>query len=331
LHTALAAIPDGRIAFVSQRTDNQDIFVMNADGSDVTNLTSHPANDFTPRWSPDGTTIAFLSDRSGEPRLYTMRSDGSNPTQLTDLTGIARSFVWSPDSSQLAVVANHTGTSHISLISADGTNQRQVTDIPSAYPAWSSDGTQLAFGALGADGMVEAVYLINSDGTNLRKLFDLPEAAGIIEWSPDGSSFAFTTAERGIARIDADGSNFVQIVEGGEINRPYFGLPIWSPDSTRLLFLRYSYNGPFRMHDIYVVSGDGSGEPRQVESRHQSEDISWVSNEMILLSATTWISYVSNDNAEVSDRDIYLLHADTADLTLLTHNDFEDSQPDWGP
>ena len=60
-----------------------DIFVMNADGSDVTRLTTAPGIDANPDWSPDGTKIAFNSDRSGERHIHVMNADGSGATQPT--------------------------------------------------------------------------------------------------------------------------------------------------------------------------------------------------------------------------------------------------------
>jgi Tol biopolymer transport system component len=78
--------PDGKqIAFVSYA----DIYVMNADGTDQTRITTNPAQDSYPAFSPNGKYIAFSSDRgnadgSSGPDIWKMKSDGSNPTQLTD-------------------------------------------------------------------------------------------------------------------------------------------------------------------------------------------------------------------------------------------------------
>jgi hypothetical protein len=65
------------IAFTSDRTGNFDIFTTRIDGSDLTNLTNHPAFDGEPRWSPDGTRIAWVSDRTGAAELFVMNSDGT--------------------------------------------------------------------------------------------------------------------------------------------------------------------------------------------------------------------------------------------------------------
>ena len=70
----------GLIAFVSDRDGNQEIYVMNADGSGLTSLTNNAADDYDPAWSPDGRQIAFYSDRDGNWEIYLMNADGSGLT-----------------------------------------------------------------------------------------------------------------------------------------------------------------------------------------------------------------------------------------------------------
>ena len=78
--------PDGsRIAFESFRDRNHEIYVMNADGSDVIQLTDNRGFDRSPAWSPDGSRIAFDSDRDGNDEIYVMNADGSGQTNLTKL------------------------------------------------------------------------------------------------------------------------------------------------------------------------------------------------------------------------------------------------------
>src|SRR5436190_24401421 len=73
----------GRIAFVTSRDGNAEIYVMNADGRGVTRLTDNPAVDQDPAWSPDGTRLAFASTRDGNDEIYVMNADGSDVTRLT--------------------------------------------------------------------------------------------------------------------------------------------------------------------------------------------------------------------------------------------------------
>ena len=74
---------DGKIAFQSDRDGDMEIFVMNADGTGVTQLTDNFAlNDMFPAWSPNGNKIAFESDRDGNNEIFVMNADGSNVVSL---------------------------------------------------------------------------------------------------------------------------------------------------------------------------------------------------------------------------------------------------------
>ncbi len=72
-----------KIAFMSERDGNPEIYLMDADGSNQTRLTDHPAADWSPSWSPDGKRIAFSSDRAGHHEIYVMNADGTGVLRLT--------------------------------------------------------------------------------------------------------------------------------------------------------------------------------------------------------------------------------------------------------
>ena len=89
--------PDGsRIAFMSDRDGNFEIYVMNADGSGPTRLTKNPESDAYPVWSADGSRIAFQSERDGNYEVYVMNADGSRQTNLTDNPAGDGNPTWSP-------------------------------------------------------------------------------------------------------------------------------------------------------------------------------------------------------------------------------------------
>src|SRR5204862_277321 len=119
----------GKITFQSNRNGNFDIFVMNADGSGVTQLTSHPFDEYLPLFSPDGSRIAFNSNRGGAGQdVYVMNADGSGVTQLTPNDGFDDDGpVWSPDASQIAFESNRAGDEQIFVMNVDGSDVRQLT------------------------------------------------------------------------------------------------------------------------------------------------------------------------------------------------------------
>jgi len=75
---------EGKIAFVSDCDGNDEIYIMNIDGSGQTNLTNNQADEWNPFFSPDGNKIVFVSDRDGKMEIYIMNIDGSEQTKLTD-------------------------------------------------------------------------------------------------------------------------------------------------------------------------------------------------------------------------------------------------------
>src|SRR6266850_1775364 len=77
------------------------ICVINADGSNLTQV-SNNSNDYAPAWSADGSKIAFTSNRAGKPEIYVMNVDGSNPTRLTMNSDFDEGPAWSPDGAKLA-------------------------------------------------------------------------------------------------------------------------------------------------------------------------------------------------------------------------------------
>ena len=85
--------PDGsKIALVCQN----EICVINADGTGQVTLTSNPAGDASPSWSSDGTQIAFHSDRSGDFELYVMSADGSSVVRITTSPDVDAGAAWGP-------------------------------------------------------------------------------------------------------------------------------------------------------------------------------------------------------------------------------------------
>ena len=100
--------PDGsRIAFVYYANGRGQIYAMNADGSQWTNLSSNGYCDRSLAWSPDGREIAFVSDRNGDWEIFVMKADGSNQRRLTNSPGRDSHPVWSPDGWHIALSLIH--------------------------------------------------------------------------------------------------------------------------------------------------------------------------------------------------------------------------------
>ena len=136
--------PDGKkIAFVSERDGDDEIYVMNFDGSEQTRLTLNQGQESSPAWSPDGSQIAFVSRREGRDQIYLMNPDGSNQRKLTNSQFFDENPSWSPDGNSIAF----DRFSEIFVISRDGKEEKRVfsDSIGGFDPSWSPDGSSIAF------------------------------------------------------------------------------------------------------------------------------------------------------------------------------------------
>jgi Tol biopolymer transport system component len=145
--------PDGtKIAFrhgddLVEPSGDEEIYVMDADGTNVRRLTDNADFDSAPAWSPDGTKIAFENAPAAtlqpgvEPQekdIYVMDADGTNVHRLTDSPGLDEGPVWSPDGTKIAFSSDRDGQQEIYVMNADGSEQRRLTDNPARdeSPDW---------------------------------------------------------------------------------------------------------------------------------------------------------------------------------------------------
>ena len=144
--------PDGhQLAFAAKIIDQagnsqaRDIYVMNADGTGLQQLTQHRAEDDAPAWSPDGQKIAFVSYRTVvEGGIFLMNADGSNIAALTNSGEDYPS--WSPDGTQLA--CTHFGTNvYIGVLNVNGGDLKLITT--GSYPSWQPNAGLVAVDPIG--------------------------------------------------------------------------------------------------------------------------------------------------------------------------------------
>src|SRR5215213_8220517 len=178
--------PNGKkIAFASARDDDHEIYVMNADGSNQTRLTTVAGLDQLPTWSPDGSKIAFESNRDvGAPyfEIYVMDANGANPTRLTNNDVDDQLPAWSPDGNTIAFTSSRDGNQEIYVMNANGSNQTRLTTnaVTDSMPTWSPDGTRIAFGVSETGGSTQ-VFSMAADGSNPRRL----TKGRAYNWYPD--------------------------------------------------------------------------------------------------------------------------------------------------
>ena len=251
------------IAFVKQVSPSAgyDVFLMNADGSNIVNITNTQGDDLKPAWSPDGTRLAYTCfhqpDNSfgGPQRICVRNADGTGFTSLsnslfTDEFGPA----WSPDGKQIAFTTFTPGfPTLIGIMNADGSGRSSLATFSGAAdPDWSPDNATLVFD------LPNSIWTYNMlTQTGLR----ITNATGdsLPHYSPNGSKIVFQSSRDGQAEIyvmNPDGTGQTRLTN----NPAWDTAPAWSPDGTKILFtsLRDDVMNPA----LYVMNADGSNQTR---------------------------------------------------------------------
>jgi len=115
-----------KIAFLSTRDGDVEIYVMDADGQNETNLSKKPGDDLDFDWSPDGRRIVFISQRDGNPEVYVVSLDGEIE-RLTHNTVEERNPRWSPNGGRIVFGSKADGDFDLYTMKRDGTDQQRVT------------------------------------------------------------------------------------------------------------------------------------------------------------------------------------------------------------
>jgi Tol biopolymer transport system component len=172
---------------VASSTQDSEIYIMNADGSDRINISNDPKQDIEPNWSPDGSKIAFATDRDGNYEIYVMNADGSDPVRLTENFSEDYRPMWSPDGTKIAFYSNRDGNFEIYVMSADGKQAMNLTKngFPDTDPAWSPDGNYIVF--VSKRDRNDEIYRMKADGTEVVRLTKNPKDDWNPCWQPKGN------------------------------------------------------------------------------------------------------------------------------------------------
>jgi Tol biopolymer transport system component len=254
--------PDGKeIVFESDKTGNNEIWIMNQDDTNQRQLTfDKKKENVSPSFSPDGKEIVFVSNRTGNWDVWIMNRDGTNQRQLTFGENIDDAFPsFSSDGKEVVFVSDKGDINkedifvpnHIWIMNRDGTNQRQLTfgENIDVFPSFSPDGKEIVFYSDRDDidkediFVFSHVWIMNRDGTNQRQLTFGEFNDSTPLFNLDGEKIVFHSNRGDINKEDIfvpnhiwimnrDGTNQRQLTFGENIDV----FPSFSPDGKEIVF-----------------------------------------------------------------------------------------------
>ena len=263
--------PVGRILYVKGDTISKtgDIWAMNPDGTGQVQVTSGPADDDQPAWSPDYKDVVFSSNQLGGRTLFTVTADGLS--LLTPITTSVNGSVddhptWSPDGSRIyfqrsVLDANNVWHTDIYWVSPFGGPITKVTHYRGQNffdPSVSPDGTKILVTRLATNSVADAhLATINANGGGLTQITSDPKGEMSGAWSPDGTKIVFIANagyvdSREIATVNADGTGRKTIVARAGTQEH----PSWSRDGSGIVFV--DFGGVNKWGWLFSVKPDGT-------------------------------------------------------------------------
>jgi Tol biopolymer transport system component len=257
------------LAFHSDRGGELDIWTMNADGSDLRQLTDTPGRDLEPDWSPDGQTIVYSSarDNPNSVQLYLMDADGASQRPVMAFSPADHLGArWSPDGSAILFYSNAERNMEIFTVRANGQDLANVSQKPANdfMPDWSPDGKRIVF-VSDRDNNRE-LYVMDADGSNQVRLTDSLVDELRPRWSPDGTRIVFQRDSEGLTDLyfmDAPGDDVTGPIDQDAVlltaTETQEESPNWAMDGTRIIFSSDQDTPPQSPTnwDIYLMNPDG--------------------------------------------------------------------------
>jgi len=256
-----------RIGFISDRTGESEIWIMDWDGDNPKQLTKHGTIALAPTWSPDGRQMIFTSFLRGTPALFVLTPHEGYLRLLWGKGGVNSSASFSPDGKKIAFASSVDGNTDIYSMPVDGGTPQRLTTARGidTQPSWAPNGRQIAFTSTRSGS--PQIYLMDADGSNVRRLTFDGGFHDEATWAHDGTRLACTTKVGNrfqIATIDTITGEQTVIPGPGNNESPCF-----SPDGSMLAF------ASDRTGSAQIFITDSDGVPHQLTSEGRNHSPTW--------------------------------------------------------
>lgn len=234
---------------------------------------------------------------------------------------------------KIAFESERDGDLGIYVVNPDGSDLQILTPGAGGWePTWSPDRSKILFASnLHGGGQAdEEVYVMDADGSNVRRLTNTPgdsTSSWSADWSPDGEQIVFSSNRDG-SGLGWDGEElYVMAADGSNVRRltrrlGFDSSPAWSPDGTKVAFMRSAPGEQEGRSDIYVIQPDGTNLQRLTRDARAARP-SWSPD-------GKRIAFMGGDGDDESS-EIYVMDADGTNIQRLTHRSGADGAPDWSP
>ena len=258
------------IAFHSDRSGDQELYLMDYDGRNQRRISGHQSTSGYCDWSPTGDAIAYLSYFSGTPSIYYVDLASGNKVPVYSQGPLNLSPSFSPDGRRIAFAHSRGSNIDIYVCDRDCRDPQRLTDSAGidTNPSWSPDGSQLAFTS-SRSGRPN-IYVMDADGSNLRRVSFEGEYNDGAAWRPDGSHLAYASRP-GRHRFQIALTGLVDLVTRYLTSGPdSYEEPSFSPDGQRIAFTvkRGAESQVF-------VMGAGGGDWRQLTHEGNNAGPDW--------------------------------------------------------
>jgi TolB protein len=219
-----------KIAFVGTRTGRKEIYMCDADGGNVIQLTRDAVLSVSPSISGDARSILYTGYHGGYPDVYRIDLNSGARTRIMKYPGTNSGAVFSPDQSRIAVTLSKDGNPELYVTGASGGGARRLTRSRGveSSPSWSPDGSEIVYS--NDDGGSPALYRIPANGGSPVRIETGSSYNTEPSWSPDGGKIAWTVRSGGSFQVG------VLSLENGRVRLLGSGQdPSWAPNSRHLV------------------------------------------------------------------------------------------------